>query len=94
MIMKNLFKMNNADNVYVAKIIIYLEDGSSVGRGHKIASRTIKKGEKVIKFGRPIGTATQDINKGDHVHLHNLKSDYLPTYTRDAVDESFNLHKT
>lgn len=93
MIMKNLFKMNNADNVYVAKVIIYLEDGSSVGRGHKIASRTIKNGEKVIKFGRPIGTATQDINKGDHVHLHNLKSDYLPTYIRNVVDESINLHK-
>ena len=29
----------------------------------------------------PIGSATRDIEPGEHVHLHNMKSDYLPTYT-------------
>ena len=54
-----------------------------IGLGHKIAASTISKGEKVVKFGISIGSATEEIRPGDHVHLHNLKSDYLPTYTRD-----------
>ena len=40
--------------------------------GHKAALRDIKKGEAVIKYGFPIGEATQDIPKGAHVHTHNL----------------------
>lgn len=51
--------------------------------GHKIAATEISKGEKIIKFGVPIGSATEDIRAGEHVHLHNMKSDYIPTYTLD-----------
>ncbi|MBQ9300778.1 MAG: UxaA family hydrolase, partial [Clostridia bacterium] len=40
--------------------------------GHKVALRNIKKGEPVIKYGFPIGAATEDILKGQHVHTHNL----------------------
>lgn len=53
----------------------------ALGLGHKLAAREISKGEKVLKYGLPIGTATRDIAAGEHVHLHNLASDYLPTYT-------------
>ncbi len=42
--------------------------------GHKIALREIKKGEKVIEYGEVIGIATSDIKKGEHVHVHNIKS--------------------
>ena len=49
--------------------------------GHKIAIRPIRAGEKVIKYCTPIGSARTDIAPGDYVHVHNLKSDYLPTYT-------------
>ena len=28
--------------------------------------------------------ATRDIAAGEHVHLHNMKSDYLPTYTLES----------
>lgn len=51
--------------------------------GHKIAARDIQTGEKIIKYGVPIGSAKTDIRQGDHVHLHNIKSDYIPTYTLD-----------
>jgi hypothetical protein len=54
-----------------------------LGIGHKIARRAIQTGEKVLKYGVPIGSAFTSIRTGDHVHLHNLKSDYLPTYTLD-----------
>lgn len=42
--------------------------------GHKYALRDIKKGENIIKYGFPIGHATEDIPKGGHVHTHNLKT--------------------
>lgn len=57
----------------------------TVPTGHKIAVLPIARGEKVKKYGAPIGTATQDIRPGDYVHTHNLKSDYLPTFTLDGV---------
>ena len=42
--------------------------------GHKIALRDIKKGETVWKYGQDIGVAIADIPKGEHVHVHNLKT--------------------
>lgn len=54
--------------------------------GHKIAVAAIARGEKVVKYGAPIGTATQDIRPGDYVHTHNVASDYLPTYTLDGAN--------
>lgn len=48
--------------------------------GHKIAARTIAVGEKILKYGAPIGSATIDIAAGEHVHVHNMKSDYTPTH--------------
>ncbi|NUQ65379.1 MAG: UxaA family hydrolase [Pirellulales bacterium] len=54
-----------------------------VPTGHKVAVVPIAKGEPVRKYGVAIGSATQDIQPGQYVHTHNLKSDYLPTYTLD-----------
>ena len=42
--------------------------------GHKFAIREINKAENVIKYGEPIGQATQDIGEGQHVHVHNVES--------------------
>jgi altronate dehydratase small subunit len=50
--------------------------------GHKIAARAIAAGEKIVKYGAPIGSATCAIAPGEHVHTHNLSSDYLPTFAR------------
>ena len=45
--------------------------------GHKFALRKIMKEEYVKKYGEIIGISTEDINKGDWVHTHNIKSKYL-----------------
>ena len=44
--------------------------------GHKLAARPIASGETVLKYGFPIGVATQAIAPGEHVHTHNLASSY------------------
>jgi altronate dehydratase small subunit len=45
--------------------------------GHKFALRTIKKGDLVRKYGEIIGVATENIERGDWIHIHNIKSYYL-----------------
>ncbi len=50
--------------------------------GHKVAARAIAAGDKIIKYGAPIGSAKCAIAPGEHVHTHNLRSDYLPTFAR------------
>lgn len=42
--------------------------------GHKVAVKPIRKGEPIVKYGEEIGVATQDIETGDYVHVHNLDS--------------------
>jgi altronate dehydratase len=44
----------------------------AVPRGHKIATRAMAAGERVIRYGQIIGQATVDIPPGAHVHSHNL----------------------
>ena len=100
---RRLLLLSEKDNVCVAlaaieageQLMLYgqpLRVSDRVPMGHKIATRPIVPGEKVIKYGAPIGSATCAIASGQHVHTHNLKSDYLPTYTLDG-DNPF-LEKT
>ena len=42
--------------------------------GHKFALKDIQEGEAVIKYGEPIGLATQPIKQGEHAHVHNIES--------------------
>ena len=53
-----------------------------LGLGHKIARMAIPAGGQVVKYGAPIGRASAAIAPGDHVHTHNLVSDYTPTHQR------------
>ena len=42
--------------------------------GHKIALKDFKPGDDVVKYGVVIGRVVQPIKKGDHVHVHNVKT--------------------
>jgi altronate hydrolase len=44
----------------------------TIPRGHKLATRSIARGEAVHRYGQVIGFATRDIAPGEHVHTHNL----------------------
>ena len=65
------------------KIRVVTLDGEEIGSvtavediplGHKIAVRDKPKGKEIIKYGRAIGKASQDIVEGAHVHNQNLIS--------------------
>lgn len=98
--MQNYVKIHERDNVIVALETIYagtpiqLEDNSiiysntEIPAGHKMAIQTIVSGEEVIKYGYPIGNATDTIQTGDWIHTHNIKTglgDFLE-YSYEPID--------
>lgn len=58
---------------------------AAVELGHKLARRALAPNTRVLKYGAPIGSVTMAVARGEHVHLHNLRSDYLPSTTRDGA---------
>lgn len=85
------------DNIFVATAAIEAGEAilvrdetalvaTTIPLGHKVAARAIASGDKIYKYGAPIGSATRDIMPGEHVHTHNMKSDYLPTYAREGKE--------
>jgi hypothetical protein len=42
--------------------------------GHKVSLASIEKNGKIIKYGKIIGVSSKSIKKGEHVHVHNVKS--------------------
>ena len=55
----------NKDEVHAAE---------NINKNFKVALKDINKGETIIKYGFPIGIATQNIKAGCVVHSHNMKS--------------------
>lgn len=55
--------------------------------GHKLALVSLMPGDKVLKYGMPIGSMTVAAAAGDWVHMHNMKSDYMPAHRRDAAGD-------
>ena len=87
--------LNPEDNVVVCRRDVHageqiIIDGevltvhSDVALGHKIARRTIHRGAAVVKYGMSIGSSTAEIEPGNWVHVHNMKSDYIPSHTRGS----------
>lgn len=93
--MKDYIIINEFDNVCVVlrpftkgEVIEGVTLLSDIPQAHKVALKDIKAGENVIKYGNPIGHATVDIKKGEHVHTHNVATnlddvityEYKPNY--------------
>ena len=42
--------------------------------GHKIAMADLNEGDTILKYGHDIGKVVKSIKKGEHVHVHNVKT--------------------
>ena len=81
-------RINEKDNVCV-----------NLETGHKIALCNIEKGADIIKYGYPIGCATEDIRCGEAVHSHNMKTklgdilsyEYKPNFSKLPEEEPFEI---
>lgn len=97
-IMQDIVKINQNDNVAVAlrplnkgevlqaaeTAVALMED---IPQGHKFALREIKSGEEVVKYGFRIGFAKEDIQPGQWVHVHNVKTALGDVLTYDYEPE-------
>ncbi len=53
---------------------VEIEALQDIPLGHKIALQDHSQGGGVLKYGEDIGKVVHDIKKGEHVHIHNLKT--------------------
>ena len=53
---------------------VKIQSINNIPLGHKIALKDFKEGDTVLKYGDDIGKVVASIKKGDHVHVHNVKT--------------------
>ncbi len=101
---KQWIRINPADNVAVAltplKKGTLIESGEDslilaedIEQGHKFALKPLQVHDLIIKYGQPIGEASQKINPGSWIHIHNMKTrlkdeleyEYHPVHTELPV---------
>ena len=98
---RQLIRLHPDDNVAIA--LVDLKQGERImldgveltvhcpiRLGHKIALADMDSGQKVYRCGMAIGSATRPVLVGEHVHLHNLKSDYIATLNKHYADREIN----
>jgi (2R)-sulfolactate sulfo-lyase subunit alpha len=55
-------------------VLLSVQLTEPVPLGHKLALADIAAGQEIIEYGQRVGVATADIRRGEHVHVHNVKS--------------------
>ena len=63
----NCWIMENDKSVNIQSI-------TEIPLGHKIAMKDLGPGDTILKYGHDIGKVVKVIKKGDHVHVHNVKT--------------------
>ena len=53
---------------------IDLEARSDIPIGHKVALKDMASGDTVVKYGIDMGKVVAPIRKGEHAHVHNIKT--------------------
>ena len=53
---------------------INVQSLNEIPLGHKIAMVDFNEGDTILKYGHDIGKVIKPIKKGDHVHVHNVKT--------------------
>jgi (2R)-sulfolactate sulfo-lyase subunit alpha len=53
---------------------IELSAAQDIPIGHKVALKNMAPGDTVIKYGVDIGKVVAPIKKGEHAHVHNIKT--------------------
>ena len=94
--MNDYIIINDNDNVLVVlrpfnkgEVVNGITLLNDIPQAHKVALVDIDENQDIIKYGNPIGHATKSIKKGEHVHVHNTKTnlsdvfdyEYSPNFT-------------
>ena len=63
----NCWIMENDKSVQIQSI-------NEILLGHKIAMIDLNVDDAILKYGHDIGKVVKSIKKGEHVHVHNVKT--------------------
>ncbi|MGS2722640.1 UxaA family hydrolase [Porticoccus sp. GXU_MW_L64] len=94
----DIIRLHSSDNIGVSRRNISVDETITINGtpvrvaedipvGHKVALNNIANGDKILKYGAAIGSSTTDIGIGRHVHMHNMKSDYIASHTREGLSK-------
>ena len=53
---------------------IKIQSLDEIPLGHKIAMTDLNEGDTILKYGHDIGKVVKSTKKGEHVHVHNVKT--------------------
>ncbi len=53
---------------------ITLDARQDIPIGHKVALKDMAVGDTVVKYGIDMGKVVSPIKKGEHAHVHNIKT--------------------
>ena len=53
---------------------VMIKSVDEIQLGHKIAMVDLNEGDTILKYGHDIGKVVKSIKKGEHVHVHNVKT--------------------
>lgn len=53
---------------------VHIQANHDIPIGHKIAMADLPVGGTIMKYGYDIGKVVEDIKRGDHVHVNNVKT--------------------
>ena len=53
---------------------VKIQSVDEIQLGHKIAMADLNEGDTILKYGHDIGKVVKSIKKGEHVHVHNVKT--------------------
>jgi len=60
--------------IFQGNRLLEIEAMDNIPFGHKISLKDINEAEKIVKYGEVIGVSVKKIRRGEHVHIHNIKS--------------------
>lgn len=103
--MQDIIRINQTDNVAVALRPIAKGETLDIAgnqvttieeipQGHKVSIKPIKSGEEVMKYGLRIGCTKEDVQAGQWVHVHNLKTALGDLLTYDYQPIGSDLKET
>lgn len=65
---------SNTEISIVGSVAAKIKVMQAVPYGHKIALQDLPARSPVLKYGVVIGSLLRSVNKGEHIHTHNMES--------------------
>ena len=69
-----ILPVDDISNACAEAVANNIKSEAEIPLGHKIALQDFKEGDTIIKYGHDIGKVVKSIKKGEHVHVHNVKT--------------------